>query len=614
MKDEMSLHIEKITGKPAGDVACGTFSKKVALADSSEGTLASCIFIKAGDGADLGEATGDIFEIALKKLEMADGGVLAALSAAAKLAQNFREGLEVNLVHVLFARDVCYIVRTGDKVKLLVFDPPKSVEIKFESGSGPVLPGQIYLLATEAFLAIFDVDVLAKEARIDFGELIDGIATDIAGEENQAEIGACFAATEDTEGEIGESVGSTSAEATVDKQKTSEPVPPNHRFTDTPTHRITDSLIHRLTESPKKILSAIFLQIGKIRRGDIGTVRRNLAGVAMVFVLVLAISIGFALWQNSQRSKIAQFNSHMSAASGKYDEGLAIVELNRARARELFIEADREVKLALSIKNSDEKAKKLAGDVEQKLRETEGLESIDFSQVVDFGESINSLNFSGGSLASVTRSKFRQVNPAGGNANDTDLSKEADLGFVFDGRVFFTSGQKVYRLDVGSGQSIEAGDASGPLDIAVFASNVYVLGRDSIFKFVPIEAGYLAPSQYLNSPESFSQSSHFAVDGNIWVTSGNKILKFIRGEKESFEISGLTEGLGELSLIYTSPNLDNLYVVDGTNSALLVISKEGILVKVLQSGEFFGASDIAVDEAEQNVYVAAGSKILKASL
>jgi len=122
------------------------------------------------------------------------------------------------------------------------------------------------------------------------------------------------------------------------------------------------------------------------------------------------------------------------------------------------------------------------------------------------------------------------------------------------------------------GSLVEVGKVGAGSDIWVFFGNVYVLLPNSITKFIPVEGGYAEGSEYLNSPQSFSDKSHLAIDASIWVTSGSEILKFTRGDRGSFGISGLVSEVGEFSLIYTDANLQNLYVVDSTNSALLIIS------------------------------------------
>lgn len=635
---EMTVSVEKITGKPKSEVASRVFVKRVTLADATVGTLVSCL-LAHGEGADRADVLSAIFEIAERKLEGAEEGILAALEATALPTKNYNSSLEISLVHAFFYEDVCYIVKIGNEVKVLVFDPPKSTEIKFESGSGPISGGQLYLFATEAFLSTFDTSVLAQDAELDFGDIIDGIATEIAGEENQSEVGAAFVSVkgeqvaevakkvEETVGVEGQSdEGAKQGEETMTVDATAESERGDEEEAKETeeeqgtedVEKVYEIVPGKTTGQQTGVLSGIAARIstefGRLVHGDIGAIRRNIVAVAVVVVLVLAISVGFTLYKKSEGERQARFREHMSAASAKYSEAVAVAELNKSRARDILIEADREVKFALEIRSEDSEAKKLAGDIEQKLKETETTATVELSEVVDLADSVVSLSISGNNLAAVSDGKVYEVNLATKDTTDVTSDGGVQVGVVFDGRAFLSSGEKIYRIDIADEKHVDVGERSGGLDIGVFAGNVYVLSENSITKFVPIEAGYSLGTEYLNSPETFTPGSHFAIDGSIWVSAGGKILKFTRGEKESFEISGLVGGVGEFSLIYTTPDLDNLYVVDLTNSALLVISKEGVYKGVLQSPEFSRASDLVVDETEERVYISSGSKVLEASI
>src|SRR3989344_4731181 len=159
---ESTLKIENITGQASRDIACGVFNKKITLANGEQGTLVACVLIKNGQDVDI--------QILLKD----------------------------------------------------IFEPPKSLEITFEEGSGPIKIGQIYLISTEKFLSIFDGSVFLNEAQeLDIEEIIDGLATEISARKDQEEIGAAFVlikdeaiteGTEDTEGK-GETEKAESLEA-----------------------------------------------------------------------------------------------------------------------------------------------------------------------------------------------------------------------------------------------------------------------------------------------------------------------------------------------------------------------------------------------------------------
>jgi hypothetical protein len=619
--EDFSIQVEKVTGQASDTVVCSVFSARVSMANSNVGTLVSCILVK-GEIGDIGETQKNIFEIAQKKLESADGRILASLESATSAIKSYGQELEINLVHTFFFDNACYVSRAGDGVKLFVFDPPKSVEIKFKSGSGPISSGQTYLIATEAFLSIFDTSVLAQDAEVDFAGITDEVARDIAGEENRNEVGAAFISVNNgLEREKREDAEEGEREAEVEEAKEGEK---NEEVNEEEGREAGEESGEREIPEPRpEARRANFLalllvkaqgELGRLRRGDIGAIRRNIVTIAIIAVLVLAASGFYSFYQKGEREKLAKFNEYMTTASSKFGEGVAIIELNKSRARDILVEAEREVNLALEIKPDDEKARGLAADITQKLKETEVTSNVDFGEVADLGDSIKSLGFSGNNIIGISGSKLFTVNPATGDSTDVETAGGVDSGYVFDNKAFVISSNKVSRVDIVGGDEVEVGGKEGGLDIAVFSGNVYVLAKNSIAKFIPIEGGYSQETEYLNSAQEFASKSRFAIDGSIWVTAGNQVYKFTRGEKEDFEISGLVGGVGEFGIIYTNAALDNLYIVDTTNSALLVVSKDGVYEKVLQSSEFGRATDVVVDEEESKIYLSTGSKILEATL
>ena len=61
--------------------------------------------------------------------------------------------------------------------------------------------------------------------------------------------------------------------------------------------------------------------------------------------------------------------------------------------------------------------------------------------------------------------------------------------------------------------------------------------------------------------------------------------------------------------------MDNLYVVDAANEALLAIGKDdGILKKSYQAKEFGKATGLVVDEQAGKIYISVDNKILVADL
>src|SRR3989344_2584134 len=181
----------------------------------------------------------DIFELSTKKLEDAQGQILQSLESARdacrehilerqtsepKASEDLQKP-QVSFVLLFFYKEACYIARHDQNIKIFVFEPPKSLELTFENGSGPINPGQIYLLATEKFLSIFDSSVFSKETKeLDIEEIIDGLATEISARQDQEEIGAAFVLVKDEEAPETEKAESLEAKELVEDITQGEPV------------------------------------------------------------------------------------------------------------------------------------------------------------------------------------------------------------------------------------------------------------------------------------------------------------------------------------------------------------------------------------------------------
>ncbi|MEX2028136.1 MAG: hypothetical protein WD988_01385 [Candidatus Curtissbacteria bacterium] len=615
----MNLLVEKIAGTPDAQASCAVFNKKVNLPAGDLGTLVGCILVGGSSAEEMAAVTRDVFELFPKKLEISEEGILETLGSAKQAAGQYLAGrqVETSFAFAFFYRGVCYVVRQGKSVKVLVFDPPKSTELSFEEGSGPARAGQLYLIGTEKFLENFDAKGFLESVDIDYGELVDGLATDITASGGSGEMGAVFVHVNAEEGE-GEKV----PEVVHVPQEELEPVIESE--VNGPIPEETLSAVDTASDSGpklgfgwlKRFWGGVLRELGRLRRGDLGAVARLRQHVMLMVVLViviLAISVFVTLWQKNQRVKDLEFSAHFEAASTKYTQGISLLELNRTRARQDFVDAQNEVQAAVALKKNDPEALRLAEDIAAKLKETDALANISFSEVATMA-GINSISFAGKNIVGVSGDGLVSVNTSSESADALAGAPGGMSSTVFDNKAFILSGASVLRQDLLGGLPAKITVSAGGQDIGVFFGNIYVLFGSKIAKITPIEGGYAPETNYLTGGGDFLPSSRFAIDGSIWVTRGDKVLKFTRGVAEDFVISGLSGKIGELGPIYTDANLGNLYVIDKTNSALLVISKDGVYKKAYQAPEFGKASDILVSEDESTLYVAVDGKILQASI
>jgi len=135
-----------------------------------------------------------IFLKSRRKLEESTEGALPSLRIACDSAEEYasKNKIEIAFAHLFFQKNVCYFVKAGDGVKIIILEPPKAAELTFADGSGPIKVDQIYLVATEKLLAVFDSSVFTSGDTSDFEGVIDGLATEISANDAQSEMAAAF--------------------------------------------------------------------------------------------------------------------------------------------------------------------------------------------------------------------------------------------------------------------------------------------------------------------------------------------------------------------------------------------------------------------------------------
>lgn len=632
----MPIQIEKINGLADEKAACGIFTKRITFEGGVVGTIVSTILVHGGEGEDSQTYLRDIFEISTQKLEEGNGKPLEVLKEAGEACRFYIEqrNLNVSFVNALVYKNAFYVGRYKDGVRVWVFAQNKSLELTFDYGSGLLKPSQIYLIGTEKFFSTFDTAVLAGDNQVDLEGIIDGLATEISADSSQSEIGVAIIYVKEEKGQ--EVVGEEESDEELDKERLKDEKleqvavgEGNPVLEEAPLSAPLADADYQATLAPgnvakirigvalTKVLKGVWGEIKRLRRGDIGAIlrlRRNIVVVAFLVLLVLAFSAFMTIRSQRDKEKLAQFNDHMKNASAKFMEGDAVLELNRDRARNALAEADKEVKAALSLVPGNSDAKSLSDKISQKLKDTESVSVVNFGTFTDVGEPLVEISLLKDGIVAFSGDKMYKIGSNGEIGDKADSGSNISRGFFYNDSGYVVGGDKVFKQGFGASDPQNVADGIDAQDIAVFLGNIYLLGGNQIAKYVPIAGGYAKSVDYLNNPEQFTGSSRFAIDGSVWVTNGKNINKYTRGAKVDFTISGLSDINGDFGEIYTNSDIDNLYVIDKSNSALLVIKKDGVYQKAYQSAEFAKATSLVVDEAGGKLYISDGSKILEASL
>lgn len=626
---DLNFQIEKIAGHSGENAECGVINKKIVLAEGEVGNLVCCLLVYDANSAHRQDAVRDIFEITERKLEGATGSTLDVLKEVLESSQRYlqEQGIGASFLIAFFYKNVCYIARYGEKVKLIIFEETKKSEIDFETGSGPVSGGQTYLIATSKFLELFNEGTFKRE-EIELSEIIDGLATEISANDDQAEIGAVFVRvkepdkTSDEEvlrGEDGkrEEIAEEAAFAGGDIEGDGEEAGSLEGVYGTEEQELAD----KDTRRPRNnfiflFVGRFFKELGRIRIGEgaaIFRLRRNILIFAVLIIAGLGLFAGYTVFQKNNRAREVELKGYLDLARSKLNEGAAIIELNKTRAREILVDAQKQAEKAEKINSRDPEVSKVIAEIESKLKETEQTTSINFAIFAEVGSMIQAFSFNGSKIEVFGKDKIFELDSGGKVIQEYEGISSVKSGAVYDNKAFVLTETGAERLDFSSGKISKIADFVAR-DIGVFFGNVYFLGNNQITKFVPIESGYAEPRDYLEKQEEFGDGSRMAIDSLVWVTKGNKVLKFNRGVLENFEIRGMPLGGGDFGLIFTDSALANLYVVDRTNSVLLVIDKNGEYKRALSSEEFGKASGILVNDSEDKVYISVSSKILSTGL
>ena len=105
------------------------------------------------------------------------------------------------------------------------------------------------------------------------------------------------------------------------------------------------------------------------------------------------------------------------------------------------------------------------------------------------------------------------------------------------------------------------------------------------------------------------------IDGDIYILLPNgTVKKFTDGSSQEFAITNIDPPLVSGTRIFTYTDLTYLYVLDTAEKRLLILEKNGKLVKQITSTSFTQPTDMIIDEASKTAYIIDGTAIVRISL
>jgi hypothetical protein len=155
-----------------------------------------------------------------------------------------------------------------------------------------------------------------------------------------------------------------------------------------------------------------------------------------------------------------------------------------------------------------------------------------------------------------------------------------------------------------------------PAAVGSYFGNFYILDpqANALLRYLPTADGYSAqPESYFlpDQPVDLTNAVDLAIDGAVYVLfKDGRISKFLGGQQQDFNITGLDLPLNRPVAIYTASDetTQHIYVADAGNYRIVQLTKDGSFVRQFKprAGEavtFANLQDVFVDEIGARLFV-----------
>jgi len=356
------------------------------------------------------------------------------------------------------------------------------------------------------------------------------------------------------------------------------------------------------------------------KSGQNGKSRKTLLTVSLILLLLLAVSVILGAKQRQNRSSEKRISFFLEQAAQKKEEGLALISLNPIKARQSLQEGIDILAQAKTDKISSPKLDSLQKDLENSLlsisKEYPVTPDVFFDlELIKKGAQGDDLSFSTDRLLILDKNNLaayavgfdkKSAIVAGGN----QLEKASQLASFWP-KVYVLASEGIIEADTGTKKQeliIKTDkDWSEPIDLVSFGGNLYLLDKKTIWQYVVSENGFGSKRNWLKNEVDLSKAKSMVIDGTIWVlNSDGSIWKFVRGGKENFAITGLSQPLASPRALYTDTDQKFLYVLYG--SRVVVLSKTGEY-QAQYVWQNLDVSGLAVSEKDSKIFLLSGAKI-----
>jgi hypothetical protein len=315
--------------------------------------------------------------------------------------------------------------------------------------------------------------------------------------------------------------------------------------------------------------------------------------IATGIILILLIgSIVYTTTQKENAELEQKFQEVYTKAEKEAEEGESLEELNAEVAQDNFL-----------------KAKKILEDNQNAFKKG----SQEREQIDELLTKVNQ-KITGDGAEAEAKIQPKEVESKESAMLTTQSEKKAKLATRNDdNEVYYLTNTKISEVTSSGEKDVFENDEdwTTPVGMGAFGSNVYVLDTtEGLLKFVAGANGYGKTLYFKNNAPDLKNATGMAIDASVYVLyKDGKIEKYTRGEKDSFTLSGFKKQLKTPNMIFTTENLENIYVIDKGNSRLVKIGKTGLFKAEYNATILSKTTGLDVSEDEKKAYILTGNKV-----
>lgn len=180
--------------------------------------------------------------------------------------------------------------------------------------------------------------------------------------------------------------------------------------------------------------------------------------------------------------------------------------------------------------------------------------------------------------------------------------------------LFFGEPNLLFSLTHGELEEFKLRDASSFVGMAGFEKNLYFLNsqQGTIVKYEDPLSNASAPSVWMSegSLKKPTEAKSMAIDGNIWILTHDNTLQRYSGGFWQEDIQPLIFPLFKgATFVKTFPGLPYLYILDPSESRLILLTKSGDLVKQYRMKSREPLLDFTVSSSGNTLYLLSDSRV-----